>query len=223
MTLHLGTGLSIRYRSRWWNCSQTRHHCTAASYWSAGNGDNSSREHGVNVNASCCRPDQSDPCTVPGPAAKLEPEPEPKPVAKTRTCPGCGEQGPTVGPATVAALTRVRVAPKQRFRLCRSLECEVVYHGDLGAVLGVGDLHLVPGFKTVSEQGLVCYCFLHSRAEIEQELRATGESTVPARIQKEIKMGHCACEVRNPAGRCCLGEVNEAVGAIRDRLAEGVT
>lgn len=163
------------------------------------------------MNESRCCAREGDPCALP------------ELVAEVRACPGCGNEGRTVDPATVAALTHVRVAPNQRFRLCRSLECEVVYHGDRGAVLALGDLHLVPGFKTTSDQGLVCYCFLHSRAEIERELRAIGETTVPERIKKEIKVGNCACEVRNPAGRCCLGEVNEAVAAIRDRLAEVVT
>ncbi len=26
-------------------------------------------------------------------------------------------------------------------------------------------------------------------------------------IAREIKAGHCACEVKNPSGRCCLGDV----------------
>ena len=64
---------------------------------------------------------------------------------------------------------------------------------------------------------------MHSRGQIEHEWRATGETTVPQRIAAEIKVGNCACEVRNPAGRCCLGEVNQAVAVISDRLAEIVT
>lgn len=86
-----------------------------------------------------------------------------------------------------------------------------------------GDLHLVPGFKTAGPAALVCYCFLHDRAEIERELRASGHTTVPQRIKAEIEAGNCACEVRNPAGRCCLGEVNQAVAAIQAEIEETVT
>jgi hypothetical protein len=32
-----------------------------------------------------------------------------------------------------------------------------------------------------------------------------------AEITKEIQAGRCACEVKSRSGRCCLGEVNNAV------------
>ncbi|MBI4474654.1 MAG: hypothetical protein HY646_18430, partial [Acidobacteria bacterium] len=43
------------------------------------------------------------------------------------------------------------------------------------------------------------------------EIQATGQSTIAARIKKEIQAGNCACEVKNPSGRCCLGEVNKLI------------
>ena len=49
----------------------------------------------------------------------------------------------------------------------------------------------------------MCYCFMHSRGEIERELLAgggshpMGESTVQRRITEQTKAGNCACEVRN--------------------------
>lgn len=120
-------------------------------------------------------------------------------------------------------MTLGHVAPRQDYRLCRDLECPTVYYGDQGARYGVDDMHVAPGFKISGPEGLVCYCFMHSRGEIETELRTDGETTVPQRITAEIKAGNCACEVRNPAGRCCLGEVNQAVATIRERLSEVVT
>ena len=147
----------------------------------------------------------------------------PEPEAKTHACPTCGHDGPSVEAQTVAAMTRGLVAPKQNYWLCGDLECTTVYHGDRGAVLGVEDMHVAPGFKISGPEGLVCYCFMHTRGEIEQELRSHGETTVPQRITAEINAGNCACEVRNPAGRCCLGEVTKAVATINERLAEIVT
>ncbi len=67
---------------------------------------------------------------------------------------------------------------------------------------------------------LICYCFAHTRGEIGAELRAHGETTVPRRITAQIKAGNCSCEVLNPSGRCCLGEVNRVVELIRARMAE---
>ena len=158
-------------------------------------------------------------CSLPEPVRPGSQQPEPEGDGR---CPGCGVAGPSVEAQTVAAMTRARVAPAQGFRLCRERDCGVVYYGDRGACFVLADLHVLPGFKTAGPEGLVCYCFLHTRGEIEQELRGSGESTVPARITEEIRAGNCACEVRNPAGRCCLGEVNQAVASIRERLLEVV-
>ncbi|HEY6324505.1 MAG TPA: hypothetical protein VJA16_23410 [Thermoanaerobaculia bacterium] len=32
-----------------------------------------------------------------------------------------------------------------------------------------------------------------------------------AAIRERVQAGDCACEVRNPTGRCCLGEVQRVV------------
>lgn len=46
---------------------------------------------------------------------------------------------------------------------------------------------------------------------IRDELAATGKTTVIERIAAEMKAGFCACEIRNPQGSCCLGNVKAAV------------
>ena len=51
------------------------------------------------------------------------------------------------------------------------------------------------------------------------ELRESGETNVVERITAEVKAGNCACEVRNPGGKCCLGEVERAVNEMQQRLA----
>jgi len=48
---------------------------------------------------------------------------------------------------------------------------------------------------------------------IRGELAATGKSTVIDRIAAEMKADFCACEIRNPQGSCCLGNVKAAVKA----------
>ena len=63
-------------------------------------------------------------------------------------------------------------------------------------------------------EALVCYCFLHPRSEIESELRHDGISTLLDRIAAKVKAGECACEVRNPSGRCCLGEVRAEIARL---------
>jgi hypothetical protein len=57
----------------------------------------------------------------------------------------------------------------------------------------------------------IALCFGFSRADVRDELAWGGECTIPARIASEIRAGRCACEIKNPSGACCLGEVNRAV------------
>ncbi len=65
----------------------------------------------------------------------------------------------------------------------------------------------------------LCYCFEVTRADVRREVAETGQSTIPARIQSEIRAGRCRCEVKNPSGACCLGEVNKVVKEAKEALA----
>jgi hypothetical protein len=133
------------------------------------------------------------------------------------SCPANGFEGKRVDRATVAALAKGRVPPKQEFRLCRDAECEVVYYGSAGTVLTLSDVSVQPGFKSSSD-GLVCYCFLHRKADIARQLAETGETDVFQSIKDEVQAGNCACEVRNPTGKCCLGEVQETIRSLEKEL-----
>ena len=141
----------------------------------------------------------------------------PESVDGVGTCPRSGSDSDPVDWLTVASLVRGRVPARQEFWLCRDPGCEVVYVGSTGIVLTAEDLRVVPGFKDGSN-GLVCYCFLHHEGEIEAEIADTGETAVFDSITAEITAGNCACEVRNPSGKCCLGEVKQTINQIKQRL-----
>jgi len=136
---------------------------------------------------------------------------------RTSLCPRSDSAGKPVDWTTVAALTRGRVPPKQEFRLCRDPDCEVVYYGSSQAVLTGAELNVVPGFKNGSA-GLVCYCFLHRMSDIERQLGETGTTDILESIEYEVQAGNCACEVRNPSGKCCLGEVQKTIRSLEKEL-----
>lgn len=48
---------------------------------------------------------------------------------------------------------------------------------------------------------LVCYCFSHTRNDIEKDYRKNGQSTIMAKIASEKKAGGCDCAIKNPKGR----------------------
>jgi hypothetical protein len=47
----------------------------------------------------------------------------------------------------------------------------------------------------------ICYCFCHTREDIEQDLEKHGRSTIMERIMAESKKGNCNCATNNPKGR----------------------
>lgn len=134
---------------------------------------------------------------------------------QARDCPWCGVRGHNVDRLTVAALTTGVVPANQRYWLCRQLACEAVYFGEDATVITAADMTVAPGFKSKAAEALVCYCFRHRRGDLEAELAAGSETTIPDRITAEVQAGNCACEVRNPSGKCCLGEVQRVIQEIR--------
>lgn len=102
------------------------------------------------------------------------------------------------------------------YLFCRAAECDVVYFSADGAQSFTKAQIRVPVHQKEPDDETVpvCYCFRHSPASIRAEWLATGASTVIEEINSGIQAGQCACEVRNPQGSCCLGNVSRVVKQI---------
>lgn len=137
--------------------------------------------------------------------------------------PHCGEKGKSVSLATVGAMAKTDVEAAmlsaQEYQLCRNRDCSVVYYAE-GIQIEKSDLRVPVNFKEANYEGPVCYCFNHTVASIRAEIKTKGHSTAQASITQEVKAGRCACEVKNPAGTCCLGDLIRAVQDITDQLQE---
>ena len=77
------------------------------------------------------------------------------------------------------------------------------------------------GLKEREDSIPLGYCFGFSVADARREILATGRCTIPARIKAEVRAGHSACEIKNPSGNCCLGEVYHALKKLHGDLQEG--
>lgn len=130
-------------------------------------------------------------------------------------CPGCGTVGRGVSRITVEAMLRADALARLEagdLRFCGTPGCRVVYFGSRERFLleEIG----VPVFqKAVPGDRTVCYCFAVTERAIEDELAGTGGSTVVERISALVKADRCACELKNPQGSCCLGNLGAAVKA----------
>jgi hypothetical protein len=126
-------------------------------------------------------------------------------------CPVNGARSKQVDMLTVKSLVR-RLPLGMRdtqYYFCDSSECEVVYFPlDTQAPLfRRGDLMVRVGAKETEEPIPVCYCFGFTRSDIENEVAETGRSTIAEQIKTEVQAGNCACKMKNPSGKCCLGDV----------------
>lgn len=129
-------------------------------------------------------------------------------------CIECGTEGRPVERQTILHhvkhdhLDRVN---GEAYRFCSNRDCEVVYYSDGGTRFTVDDLRELVTAKTGGDKRPICYCFGFTEADVRREIELTGRSSIPTTIGTLIKEGMCACEVRNPAGVCCLGEVNRTM------------
>lgn len=129
-------------------------------------------------------------------------------------CPVNGARSKQVDMLTVKSLVRQLPLgmPKTQYYFCEAPGCDAVYFPlDTQAPLfRRGDLMVRVGAKEMTDPVPVCYCFGFTRKDIHDEIVKTGHSTVAERITAEVRAGNCACEVKNPSGNCCLGDVTRA-------------
>ncbi|MCI0691975.1 (2Fe-2S)-binding protein [candidate division KSB1 bacterium] len=96
-----------------------------------------------------------------------------------------------------------------QYYYCKEPACTVVYFSNEDVPFFTTEHVAVKIF--VKDQGAevpVCYCFDWIRARLKQQISETGKSTAASEIAREIKAGRCVCDIKNPKGECCLGDVN---------------
>lgn len=137
----------------------------------------------------------------------------------------CGAEGRPVERRTVLHHLKhdqLERANGDGYRFCPNPNCEVAYFDPRGAHFTLDDLRELVTVKTQADARPICYCFGFTEGCARKEIEKNGSTTIPAEISSLIKAGMCACEIRNPAGVCCLGEVNRTVTRLAAELASHV-
>jgi len=144
-----------------------------------------------------------------GPAASRD-------ASRKSPCPSCGALAAAVSLTTLRhnlhapALLSLPEAPCY---FCADSACSVVYFSPEGDVFDRTQVRAVGYEKTSDLDDLVCHCFDVSGRRIADEWQA-GNSRSRAFIVEQTREKRCACEARNPSGRCCL----KAIGGIEAGL-----
>lgn len=140
-------------------------------------------------------------------------------------CVKCESRGPSVARRTVLHHVRHEHLDRVKdedYRFCPEPGCAVVYYGEGGTRFTVDDLRELVTVKASGVGRPLCYCFGFKEGDAREEIARTGTSTIPARISRLIKAGMCACEVRNPSGACCLGQVNQIVKRLSEEYETAI-
>lgn len=138
-------------------------------------------------------------------------------------CHECGVQGKSVSLRTLEHLLRhsalERIDRSAEYRFCRTPGCSTVYYNDSEqGSFSLAEVLVRVGQKQPGPPTPVCYCFDFTVEQVAAEVESSGESTIPDQITTRIQSGECACEIRNPQGSCCLGNVRAAVRDTKERL-----
>lgn len=130
---------------------------------------------------------------------------------RSPNCPTNGRPGSLVNVKTLQgtlALSLIELRPTV-YRFCPDPNCPTVYYSEDGLQAFDEDAlcekvyQKHPNDKNV----LVCYCFRYTLGSIRSDNSANRSVTIPAVITKGVREGKCACDIRNPQGYCCLGNV----------------
>src|SRR5579859_1243758 len=154
--------------------------------------------------SSCCCPEKAD-----GPV--------------TVRCPASGAPGTAVEERTVKALLTERALQRfvpAEYRFCPDANCEVVYFSAQETRFSIADIRVAVWQKRPFGDRRVCYCFGESEASIREEIASAGQSSAIDRIREHIAAGRCACDLRNPRGACCLGEIAAAIARVETAIAD---
>lgn len=165
-------------------------------------------------------------------------------LEKRLLCPACGKVGRRVSLVTLHALLKDArgipiacgedhscesaagngsgckpVTKDSGYRFCDSPNCDVVYFAeDSDVTFTMSDLRVPVGVKETAGDRPLCYCFGHSVASIQDELRTKGHSDALEDIRAKMKDPGCRCEVTNPSGACCLGSVAKGITIAQEEL-----
>ena len=158
---------------------------------------------------SCCCPPEAGNTVCDSPAQKFQ-----RPARDVNACPECSKTGKPVQGQTIKSLLSVSLRQVQdvQYLFCRTQTCPVVYFSaDGDQTFTVQELReRVYQKEPEAEDVFVCYCFRHTIAEL---CTASPEDRIAIvdNINAGINAGQCACDLRNPQGSCCLGNVNRRI------------
>lgn len=117
-----------------------------------------------------------------------------------KECPLCRSESEKVGEKTVLSLLKEEnqdLIDSQEMHYCNNPDCDLVYFS--------GNQTFYKNDLKINIDDNVCFCFDISKAEIEKD----GKDKVLDKIKTNMKNIGCSCDIKNPAGKCCMAQIEK--------------
>jgi len=126
-----------------------------------------------------------------------------KSFAKKHKCPVDGKEYGLVSAKTIKHHIKepwLWNEKHQGYYFCSKPDCSVVYFGQDDSIIEKSSVRTEVGIKAKSDSALICYCYgvTMAQAKINAQARQF--------VIEETKQKRCACETKNPSGKCCLSD-----------------
>ncbi len=133
-------------------------------------------------------------------------------------CPRCGNEGKSMEIITLKSLllpnALEKLNPVNNYRMCMNKSCNIVYFNEKKEVYLTEDINVPVYQKTEDEDCPVCYCFGWTRQKLKKGAYEGEGHNIISTITEHMKAGKCGCNVNNPQGSCCLGNVKNTLDTL---------
>jgi hypothetical protein len=141
-------------------------------------------------------------------------------------CPTNGQVGKPIDSLTLKALlavplTWVKAGP---YRFCPAPDCTTVYYRSDGDQCFYETELRERVFQKhpLDDEVFICYCFRYTVRDIRKAAAKGRGGEIVNAINAGIQAGQCACDIRNPQGTCCLGNVRTAINTLNSQATAKV-
>ncbi|MEQ6353371.1 (2Fe-2S)-binding protein [Lysinibacillus sp. M3] len=135
--------------------------------------------------------------------------------ANTIICPSCKNKAKNIQLITIKSMLKPSVLESinamENHYFCSTKGCHVVYFDTRNKEYTLSAIKISVHQKDDSLSTPVCYCFDWTKEKIKHNVETKLTPNPLEHIRENIKENRCGCEVNNPQGSCCLGNVTKYI------------
>ncbi|MEG0440166.1 MAG: (2Fe-2S)-binding protein [Solibacillus sp.] len=140
-------------------------------------------------------------------------------VENDGVCPTCNNKAKNVKLITLKSLLKPTALETLNANVnhyfCSSKECDVVYFDADNKKYLTTDIKVAVHQKDDHVTTSICYCFDWTKEKLEKYVKQELFPNPIEHIRENIKENRCGCEINNPQGSCCLGNVTKYIRSIK--------